>query len=45
MKTAHEKSTVEFLVLCGHTHGEAKYQPINNEIRFDKDTLWLSQKM
>lgn len=32
MKVAQENSTVEFLVLCGHTHGEAKYQPIDNLI-------------
>ena len=32
MKTAEENPAIEFLVLCGHTHGEAKYQPISNLI-------------
>ena len=32
IKIAHENPAIEFLVLCGHTHGEAKYQPINNLI-------------
>lgn len=32
MKIAQENSSIEFLVLCGHTHSEAKYQPIDNLI-------------
>ena len=27
---AQENSSIEFLVLCGHTHSEAKYQPLAN---------------
>lgn len=29
---AQENPTIEFLVLCGHTHSEANYQPIKNLI-------------
>lgn len=32
MKVAEENPAIEFLVLCGHTHNEAKYQPIGNLI-------------
>jgi hypothetical protein len=32
MKAAQENSAIEFLVLSGHTHGKAEYQPINNLI-------------
>jgi len=32
IKIAEENPVIEFLVLCGHTHGEAKYQPIINLI-------------
>lgn len=29
---AKKNSEIEFLVLCGHTHGEAHYQPFDNLI-------------
>ncbi|CAN5452593.1 metallophosphoesterase [soil metagenome] len=32
LQFAAENSTVEFLVLCGHTHGKANYQPLHNLI-------------
>ena len=32
MKIAEENPVIEFLVLSGHTHSEAKYHPINNLI-------------
>lgn len=32
MQVAQENFKIEFLVLCGHTHSEAKYQPISNLI-------------
>lgn len=32
LKVAKENPAIEFLVLCGHTHGEAKYQPLDNLI-------------
>ena len=31
-KIARENSHIEFLVLCGHTHSEANYQPFENLI-------------
>lgn len=31
-KIARENSHIEFLVLCGHTHSEATYQPFENLI-------------
>lgn len=31
-KIAQENPTIEFLVLCGHTHSEAHYQPFENLI-------------
>ncbi|MBA3660230.1 MAG: metallophosphoesterase [Gammaproteobacteria bacterium] len=30
MKVAEENPAIEFLVLCGHTHSEAQFQPISN---------------
>ena len=30
IKTAQENPAIEFLVLCGHTHSKANYQPLNN---------------
>lgn len=30
MQFAEKNPVIEFLVLCGHTHGEAKYQPLEN---------------
>lgn len=30
MKVAKENSGTEFLVLCGHTHSEASFQPLKN---------------
>src|SRR3990167_5543361 len=30
MKVAKENSETEFLVLCGHTHSEASFQPLKN---------------
>jgi predicted MPP superfamily phosphohydrolase len=30
LKMAKENPAAEFLVLCGHTHGEATYQPLDN---------------
>ncbi len=30
MQTAIANPAVDFLVLCGHTHGEAHYQPLSN---------------
>jgi len=32
MQAAQKNPTVEFIVLCGHTHGEAKYKPLANLI-------------
>jgi predicted MPP superfamily phosphohydrolase len=32
IKIAEENSNIEFIVLCGHTHGNACYQPFNNLI-------------
>src|SRR3990167_8565108 len=32
MKIAKENLAIEFLVLCGHTHGEARFQPTSNLI-------------
>lgn len=32
MQSAHENLAIDFLVLCGHTHSEAIYQPIDNLI-------------
>lgn len=32
LKFARQHSAIEFLVLAGHTHGEAYYQPLNNLI-------------
>lgn len=30
LNAATENNTIEFLVLCGHTHGKAFYQPLHN---------------
>ena len=30
IKAAKDNPSIEFLVLCGHTHGEAHYQPLAN---------------
>lgn len=30
MQVAIKNTAIEFLVLCGHTHGEARYQPLPN---------------
>ncbi len=30
MKIARDNASIEFLVLCGHTHSEANYQPLDN---------------
>jgi len=30
IKVARKNSDIEFLVLCGHTHSEAQYQPLDN---------------
>ncbi len=30
MKVAQENSSINFLVLCGHTHSKAEYQPLDN---------------
>lgn len=30
IKIAKKNSTIEFLVLCGHTHNNAEYQPLGN---------------
>lgn len=30
MQSAQENPSIEFLVLCGHTHSNAYYQPLNN---------------
>ena len=32
MEVAEKNPAIEFLILCGHTHSEAKYQPIGNLI-------------
>lgn len=32
IEIAQENPSIDFLVLCGHTHSEAKYQPIDNLI-------------
>lgn len=32
IQLAKDNSSIEFLVLCGHTHGEAYYQPLTNLI-------------
>lgn len=32
LKMAEENSIIEFLVLCGHTHGKVCYQPLSNLI-------------
>jgi len=32
MKVAQENPSIEFLALCGHTHGSANYQPLSNLI-------------
>lgn len=32
MQSAHQNLAIDFLVLCGHTHSEAIYQPIDNLI-------------
>lgn len=30
IRIAETNPAIEFLVLCGHTHSEAIYQPLNN---------------
>ena len=30
MRTAQENPSINFLVLCGHTHSEAFFQPLEN---------------
>ncbi len=32
MPYALENPSIDFLVLCGHTHSDAEYQPTNNII-------------